>query len=171
MYTLGVKKNRGFWRSLEKYSWGVARRSPLPYTWIGVGIVLSMMGMSLVNVRNSTVGARELQDVIEKAVERGDYFLAEHLYQTEGKQVLGSSSELEDKIYPERVVERRIAELGGRLEEYPGNREIYLILANLYQQLEGTRVDTGVDSYKNKATEYREKARVLDPNHVIFAGE
>jgi len=171
MYTLGVKKNRGFWRSLEKYSWGVARRSPLPYTWIGVGIVLSMMGMSLVNVRNSTVGARELRDVIEKAVERGDYFLAEHLYQTEGKQVLGSSSELEDKIYPERVVERRIAELGGRLEEYPGNREIYLILANLYQQLEGTRVDTGVDSYKNKATEYREKARVLDPNHVIFAGE
>ena len=94
MYTLGVKKNRGFWRSLEKYSWGVARRSPLPYTWIGVGIVLSMMGMSLVNVRNSTVGARELRDVIEKAVERGDYFLAEHLYQTEGKQVLGSSSEL-----------------------------------------------------------------------------
>jgi len=171
MYTLGVKKNRGFWRSLEKYSWGVARRSPLPYTWIGVGIVLSMMGMSLVNVRNSTVGARELRDVIEKAVERGDYFLAEHLYQTEGKQVLGSSSELEDKIYPERVVERRIAELEGRLEEYPGNREIYLILANLYQQLEGTRVDTGVDSYKNKATEYREKARVLDPNHVIFAGE
>ena len=171
MYTLGVKKNRGFWRSLEKYSWGVARRSPLPYTWIGVGIVLSMMGMSLVNVRNSTVGARELQDVIEKAVERGDYFLAEHLYQTEGKQVLGSSSELEDKIYPERVVERRIAELEGRLEEYPGNREIYLILANLYQQLEGTRVDTGVDPYKDKATEYREKARVLDPNHVIFAGE
>ena len=171
MYTLGVKKNRGFWRSLEKYSWGVARRSPLPYTWIGVGIVLSMMGMSLVNVKNSTVGARELRDVIEKAVERGDYFLAEHLYQTEGKQVLGSSSELEDKIYPERVVERRIAELESRLEEYPGNREIYLILANLYQQLEGTRVDTGVDPYKDKATEYREKARVLDPNHVIFAGE
>jgi len=139
-------------------------------------MVVVVMVSSFLNVKNSTVGARELRDVIEKAVERGDYETARKLfdrYQTidDRFKVLGAETELEDKVYPERVVERRIAELEGRLEEYPGNREIYLILANLYQQLEGTRVDTGVDPYKDKATEYREKARVLDPNHVIFAGE
>ena len=153
-----MKNKNSFWRSLEVYTWKVVRRSPLPWQWIGVGIVLSMMGMSLINVKNSVVGARDLREVSLKAAEKGDYPLAERLYMTEGRQVLGASSELEDKIYPERVVERRIRALETKLEEYPGNREILVVLARLYEEIGNSE----------EGREYLEQARVLDPNDPIF---
>ena len=120
--------------------------------------MLSMMGMSLINVKNSVVGARDLREVSLKAAEKGDYPLAERLYMTEGRQVLGASSELEDKIYPERVVERRIRALETKLEEYPGNREILVVLARLYEEIGNSE----------EGREYLEQARVLDPNDPIF---
>ena len=143
---------------MEQYGWSVVRRSPLPWQWLGIGVVVSMMWMSLVNVKNSVVGARDLRQVIEKAAERGDYGMAEQLYTTEDVQVLGASNELEDLVYPERVVERRIAELEQKLEDYPGNREIFLAMAELYREIGNTE----------KSQEYFEQARILDPNNAIF---
>ncbi len=150
-----MKSKQGFWLSLEKYSWSVVRRSPLPYTWIGVGIVMVMLLASALNVKNSVVGATSLGGVTKRAAERGDYELARWLYEAGGDKVLGAGSELEDKVYPERVIERRIAELEEKLEEYPGNREIYLLLTDLYGQVGNQELES----------EYREKARVLDPNN------
>lgn len=110
------------------------------------------------NVKNSTVGARGMGEVIERAASLGDYELAEKLYKSAAGNVLGAESELEDVIYPEKVVERRIGELEEKLVQYLGNREIYLAIADLYEQL----------GEAEKSGEYREKARVLDPNNSIF---
>lgn len=114
-----------------------------------------MLLASALNVKNSVVGATSLGGVTKRAAERGDYELARWLYEAGGDKVLGAGSELEDKVYPERVIERRIAELEEKLEEYPGNREIYLLLTDLYGQVGNQELES----------EYREKARVLDPNN------
>lgn len=163
MYTQGVKKKDNFWEGLEKYGWRLVGRSPLPWRWVGIGVVLSMIGMSLINVKNSVAGANNEREVIELAARRGDYKLADTLYRQYSVsgieyRVLGAGSELEELVYPERVVERRAVELKTKLEDYPGNREIYLELATIYGQL-----GNGEES-----EEYREKARVLDPNNVEF---
>lgn len=151
-----MKKKERFWRSLEKYGYGVARRSPLPWPYVGLALIIVVIAVSWGNVKNSVVSARNVRDVIEKAVNRGDYQTAKELLTNDG--VLGVESELEDKVYPERVVERRIGVLEEKLKEYPENRDIYLALADLYGQLDN----------QEKSDEYREKARVLDPNKPIF---
>ncbi|MFH1244536.1 MAG: tetratricopeptide repeat protein [bacterium] len=158
-----MKHDQSFWRSLEKYGWRVVRRSPLPWQWIGVGLVVSVMGTSMINGKNSVVGARDLREVSGKAAERGDYQTAQKLYArcqvTQcHEQVLGAETELEDKIYPEKVVERRVRELETKLEDYPGNKEIFVTLAELYREIGDIE----------RAQEYLEQARVLDPNDPIF---
>lgn len=111
----------------------------------------------------SVVGERDTRSVIERAAKQGDYQTAQALFEKtldERRQssVLGAVSELEDRVYPERVIARRIAELEIKLEEYPANKEIYLMLTSLYGQLGNTE----------KSDEYREKARILDPNDPQF---
>lgn len=155
-----MKKSEGFWRSLEQYSWRVVVRSPLPryWTWIGVGVVGIILVMSAQNVKNSVVSARSEREVIEKAVQVGDYQAAERLYSEAAENVLGTESELEKKVYPERVVEKRTTELEQKLEKYPGDKEILLEIARLY----------GETGNIEKAQEYQEQARILDPNDPIF---
>lgn len=143
-----MKRKESFWNNLEKYGWSVVRRSPLPWAWIGVGIVLSIMVISLVYGGQSVVGARNIEQVIGVAARQGDY-------QTAQKYWSESMGEIEDIVYPERKVERRIAELEQKLDEYPGNRQIYLALGELYGELGNSE----------RAEEYREKARILDPNN------
>lgn len=175
-----MKKSGGFWSSLEIYTWKVVERSPLPllresefaqtaysavlrlgrfggqaWVWVGVAIVSLVLLTSALNAQNSVVGATTLKNVIEAATKRGDYALANRLYQAKGGHVLGAEAELENMIYPEQVVERKIIELETKLADYPGNREIYLALSKLYSQLDN----------RVKADEYREKARILDPNN------
>lgn len=158
-----MKKNMGFWQSLERYIWREIWRSGLPYLWqpMTSGFVIVVIVVSLVNVKNSTVGARNTQEAIELAVSRGDYQIARELFtrqqanETTNTEVLGEESELEDKVYPEKVVERRIAQLEQKLQEYPENRTVYLALANLYAQI----------GNQEMASQYREKARILDPNN------
>lgn len=104
-----------------------------------------------------------MREVISLAAERGDYetargLLNHYTIRPLNQSVLGAESELEDKVYPERVVARRIMELEEKLETYPENKEIYLILASWYDQLGNTE----------KSGEYREKARILDPNGTEF---
>lgn len=150
LYTQEMKKSVSFWGSLEKYFWKVKGRSPLPryWRWVGVGLVVVVVVASALNSKNSTVGARGVEEVVARAAKLGDYQLAQKLWND-------SMSEFEDLVYPERRIERRIAELEAKLEEYPGNRQIYLGLTDLYEQL-GNR---------DKSDEYREKARILSPNN------
>lgn len=177
-----MKKSGGFWSSLEIYTWKVVERSPLPllresefaqtaysavlrlgrfggqaWVWVGVGIVVLVLLVSAFSVHNSVVSAGTMQEVIVKAARRGDYELAVKLLkdQRASDGVLGVDAELEDIVYPEQVVERKIIELETKLADYPGNREIYLALSKLYSQLDN----------RVKADEYREKARILDPNN------
>jgi tetratricopeptide (TPR) repeat protein len=158
-----MKKEMNFWRSLEEYSWKVVKRNPLPWQWVGIGLIVIVLLTSAVSAKNSMVGARNIREAIEIAVSLGDYETAQALFDkmldSRSKMlVLGAESELEDKVYPERVVERRVIELEDKLEIYPGNREIYLSLATLYQTLGNQEI----------ADEYREKARILDPNDIEF---
>lgn len=160
-----MKKSISFWESLEQYSWKLVGRSPLPqhWPWIGVVLIVVVLLASVLNMKNSTVGANDLREVITLAAERGDYVTARMLWNnqspiTNNQTVLGAESELEDGVYPERVVTRRIAELEIKLAEYPENKEVYLMLASWYGQLGNTE----------KASEYREKARILDPNDPQF---
>ncbi len=144
-----MKKVDGFWGSLEQYTWKVVERSPLPqhWQWMAVGIVLVVFVGSAVGAKSSVAGATRLEAVVEKAARLGDYQLAQELWNE-------PMSGLEDLVYPERKVERWIVELEAKLEQYPGNRQIYLTLADLYKQLGNSE----------KSDEYREKARILDPN-------
>lgn len=98
--------------------------------------------------------------VVKRAADSGDYQSAQKLWDE-------TMPELEDKVYPERKVEREIAELEQKLEEYPGNREIFLMLGELYGELDGVRAGEP-RPYGEMAAEYREKARILDPNNVEF---
>lgn len=148
----------GFWRSLEKYLWKVVGRTPLPWTRVGLFVILIVLLSSLGNVKSSVSSARNSREVVERAARAGDYELARELYQgvSSKDQVLGAESELEDLVYPERVVWRRIDELEQKLEIYPGNREIYRTLSALYSEI----------GEEQKSSDYWEMVRELDPNDL-----
>lgn len=156
-----MKGEERFFTSLEKYGWKVAGRSPLPYPWILISIAGIIMVASIV-ARNGIVGARNTEEAIKIASGQGDYEMARKFYescavpqcQSATDRVLGASTELEDLVYPERKVERKIGELENALTRYPENKDIYTNLAQLYHQL-------GNDE---QAAGYVEAARVLDPN-------
>lgn len=144
-----MKKAEDFWGSLEQYVRQVVKRSPLPRHWhhMGMGMVVAVLVISAVSAKNSVVDATSLEAVIEKAAGMGDYTMARK-YWNPGME------ELEEVVFPEKKVERRIAELKEKLLEYPGNRQIYLGLSQLYRQLGNSEL----------SDDYREKARILDPN-------
>lgn len=141
-----------FFTSLEVYGRKVVGRSPLPYTWIVLGLTVIVLLVSVFS--NGMTRATSVEQAMRLAVAQGDYALAEQLYVTTDSEVLGANSEIEALIYPERIVERRIAALEQKLEIYPGNKEIYLLLAQLYDQI----------GNQEMAREYSEQARILDPN-------
>lgn len=154
-----MKKNEGFWVGLERYGRVLVERSPLPWHWVGVGVVVLVVLVSALNVKNSVVSAVNTRALIEKAVNLGDYETAERLFdqntnETNDQRVLGVESELEDIVYPERIVERRIQELEQQLMIYPGSRDLLVTLAGLYDQIGNGEM----------GAQYRESARVLAPN-------
>ncbi len=142
-----MKKNLGFGEAIELYLRKVVGRSPLPWPVIGITLILIVFGVSLKYSRDSVVAAKNFKDVVEVAAKRGDYATARSLWDD-------SMNDLEDMVYPERKITKRIEELTQSLEIYPESREIYLALSNLHMQL-------GNDE---KSQEYRERARILDPN-------
>jgi len=157
-----MKKTLNFWQSLGKYAWKVAKRSPLPWPYVGLGVVAVVLLASLLNVKNSVAGAENIRQVIEGAASLGDYTTARNLWNNQSSitnnQILGAESEIEDKVYPERLVERRITELEEKLTEYPENKELYLELSRLHREI----------GSEEKAQEYFELARILDPNGEEF---
>ena len=113
------------------------------------------LGSSAIGAKNSMAGARDVREVIKKAAKRGDYATARRIYESCTVPQCHSDTDL---VYPERKIEQKIAELEVKLGEYPGNRQIYLGLADLYGQIGDWE----------KSGEYREKARILDPNDLKF---
>ncbi len=150
-YTQEMKKNLGFGEAIELYLRKVVGRSPLPWPIIGIGLIIIVFGVSLKYSRDSAVGARNIRDVVEVAAKRGDYQTARELLKQYNIDPLDQLGEL---VYPERKIQNKIDELEQNLEIYPESREIYLALSNLHMQL-------GNDE---KSQEYRERARILDPN-------
>lgn len=137
------------------YGWKVVRRSPLPYPWIGMGLVVMVVIASAANVKNSVVGARNEREIIVQAAQKGDYRLASELYGRLGNDVvLGAESALEELVYPEEKLAREIERWEEALGKYPGNREIMRGLAELYEQV----------GEQEKARELREQVRIMDPN-------
>jgi tetratricopeptide (TPR) repeat protein len=147
-----MRQDLSFWRGLERYFLRVMQRSPLPYAWVALGGICLVVIVSLMQSSNSLASARNLEDVVVTAASRGDYGLAQTVF--EQIQDPTFKHQVEDLVYPERKIEARIAELEQKLLEYPEHREIYLLLSNLYGQL----------NQDDKSDEYREKARILDPN-------
>lgn len=157
-----MKQRASFWRSIERYGWrAIERIAPLLPALVITTIVLTMI-VSFTSQKTSVASLHSLTEVVEKAARIGDYALAQKLdREVKGlttNEVLGVNSELEDLIYPERLVLREIERYKQLLALYPGHRDIYLTLAELYEQ---------VSEYE-AANEYWELARTLDPNNIIF---
>jgi tetratricopeptide (TPR) repeat protein len=146
-----MKKNLGFGEAIELYLRKVVGRSPLPWPVIGIGLIIIVFGVSLKYSRDTVVGAKNIQDVVELAAKSGDYQTARELLKHYNIEPLDQLGEL---VYPERKVQNKIDELEQSLEIYPESREIYLAIAELYKQLGNAE----------KASKYLEKARILSPN-------
>lgn len=142
-----MKKNSGFGEAVEIYLRKVVSRSPLPLPYLGIGLVFIVFGFSLKYLPNSVASVRNVSDVVTIAAKLGDYQVARSLWNE-------SMPGLEDLVYPERKIEARIADLEQKLQIYPSNRDIYLALGKLYEQVGNVE----------KAKEYLERARVLSPN-------
>jgi tetratricopeptide (TPR) repeat protein len=158
-----MKEKIGFWRSLEKYGGRVAGKNPLPWPYLGLGLVALVLVLSRVGGKDSTAGAKNNWEIIEKAANVGDYQTAQALFEKyqifeEKSQVLGAETELEARVYPERQVEKRIQELKEKLQDYPEYPDILLEIARLYRAI----------GNEEAAQEYWEQARILDPNNLIF---
>lgn len=147
--------------------WKVVGKSPLPWPYVGVGIVLASLLVSLANARYSVAGARSAREVMERAARVGDYETARELFNVHQSQmytnvhqsVLGAETEIENLVYPERAVENKILETEELLTQYPGHRDILVELARLYEKIGGAE----------QARTNWEQARILDPNNSIFA--
>lgn len=160
-YTQEVKKKqkpKKFWACLEQYTYQKISKIPVRWEWLAMGVVVVVVGFSIASGygMSPTLSGEKIR-IIEEAALQGDYETARELFE-KNLVVLGRPTELEEKVYPAKILERRIAELERKLIDYPENREIYLMLEVLYGQIENPE----------KASEYREKARVLDPNSEIF---
>lgn len=162
-----MKKRVGFWLSLESYTWRVVARVAPTLPYFGVGLVVLVMGSSLFGAKTSLVGARDLREASMRAARVGDYTTAHSLYNLHQSQisnsqnVLGTESDVEDLIFPERVVEREIKKYEEMLKKYPGHRDLYLVLGNLYGQI----------GEAETAQHYYGLARELDPNNATIKSQ
>jgi len=148
-----MKKQVGFWGSLENYTWKVVKRVSPALPYLAAGFILLVIGSSIFSSKTSLAGARDLREASIRAARVGDYTNAQAMWsdQLETEPV----GEVEDMVFPHRVIEREIAKYEEMLEMYPGHRDIYLVLSKLHNQI-GESV---------QATAYLELARELDPNN------
>jgi tetratricopeptide (TPR) repeat protein len=125
-------------------------------------IVVVVMATSAWSQSRSVASARSVRDVVVVAGRVGDYATARKVWGSRldsiEDRVLGAEVEIEELIYPERVIEREIERYLVLLERYPGHRDVYLVLARLYQEI----------GEVEKGEYYWEQARILDPNNEVF---
>ncbi len=136
----------GFLAGLEKYLFARIKTSPIPWSCVGIAILLPMIVLSICYHSESSSAARNKHELVKLAASEGDYNTARKYYSDD-------MGELRDLVYPALKIEERILVLKDKLKEYPESVELYLAIANLYTQ-------TGETSL---ADEYREKARILNP--------
>ncbi len=149
-----MKQSLRFFESLENYTWKVITRFSPTLPWIGVGLVVMVISASLITSKSSLAGAGGRVEAAVVAASVGDYDVAQSLWE---KQI-PVERESEDMIFPKRVVEREITKYQELLAKYPGHRDIYLVLAQLYVQI----------GEREQAQDYLEMARELDPNNAYF---
>ncbi len=149
-----MKRAVGFWISLENYTWKVIVRSSPTLPWLWVGLVFLVISTSLITSKRSLAGAEGRVEAAVVAASVGDYDVAQSLWE---KQI-PEERLAEDMIYPERVVEREITKYQELLAKYPGHRDIYLVLSQLYSQI----------GESEQAQSYLEMVRELDPNNAYF---
>ena len=136
----------GFLASLEKYLFARIKTSPIPWSWVGIAILLPIIVLSIWYHSESSSAARNKHELVRIAASEGDYNTAKRYYADD-------MSELRDLVYPALKIEERILVLKDKLKEYPESIELYLAIANLHSQIGESSV----------ADEYREKARILNP--------
>ncbi len=159
-----MKRKYSFWVDLERYTWKKLQVLSPALPMAGSGLIVVVIIASVLNANSSVVGARDPRELVERAARVGDYESAREMLNvlksqmTNSQMKQGSESELERLVYPERVIEREIEKYEDLLLTYPGNLEIYLTLSQLHAEI-------GNDE---RAAEYRENARILDPNNEIF---
>jgi len=158
-----MKSGLSFWRSLESYAWKVVERVSPALPYFGVGLIVMVVGASIMSSKTSVVDTSNLSEASVKAARAGDYTTAQYLLNlhksqiTNSQNVLGVVSEIEDLVFPERVVIKEIESYEELLERYPGHRDIYLTLAKLYEQVE----------MSEDVQKYYDLARELDPNNPM----
>lgn len=157
-----MNKN-SFIDSLNNYTWKRLKTLPIKWGWVGVGIAASIIVISWSYSGQTMVGVKNTREAIERTARLGDYELARRLLKEQENKnmeyrILGADSELEELVYPERKVEKEITKYENLNEKYPENRDILLMLSSLYYEIGNVE----------KAKEFRERARLLDPNNEIF---
>jgi pentatricopeptide repeat protein len=158
------KRDVRFADSLEKYVYLKISHPPIPWIWVGIGLIATILGASLAaGYFHSSQLSGDTRSMIEAAARQGDYETARTLYAQMldsrfKNHVLGVNSDLEELVYPEKKVENEIALREQRIEKYPHSRDLLLGLSTLYAEIGDSR----------KAAEYREDARILDPNNEMF---
>lgn len=140
-------KSRHFFASLEAYGWARIRKTPLPWSYVGIVLIITILILSVASNNQSSVKARTMTELVEMAAQRGDYSTAEKYFDE-------SMNFIEELVYPKRKIERRIVELREKADQYPESVDLYIGISKLYQQLDEIEL----------ASEYREKARILSPN-------
>ena len=156
-----MKKQVGFWQSLECYAWKVVKRVSPALPYFVAGLVFFVIGSSIVSSKASLAGSRDLREASIRAARVGDYAKAQALWNVHQLQMtndllgMGLESELEDIVFPHLVIGREIAKYEEMLVQYPGHRDIYLVLSKLHNQI----------GESEQATAYLDLARELDPNN------
>ncbi len=158
-----MKKQMGCWESLENYTWKIIERVSASLPYLGTLVVGIMMLSSLLTHKASVVGTSSLREASVKAARVGDYDAAQKLYEKCQvsqcqDRVLGATSEVEDLVFPMQPVQREIERYTELLTKYPGHRDIYLVLAKLYAQV----------NMSAEAQRYYDLARELDPNNQMI---
>lgn len=147
---------------LEAYFYrrlGVGEKARVEWGVVGMVLVVGVAAWSLANgYRGSPTLSSNSDEVVREAAKRGDYETARRIYEywqkEEDARVLGVESEVEELVYPEKMMERKVREAESLLARYPGHRDLVLNLALL---------SYWVGNYE-EARKYLEQARKLDPN-------
>lgn len=129
----------------------------------GIVLVALVIALSWIERETSSAWLKNEHEVIEKAARMGDHKLARALLDkreraNSNQDILGVDAELEELVYPDRVIKREIARYEELSSTYPGHRDILLMLSRLYGEL----------GQADWQAYYFEAARKIDPNNPIF---